>query len=528
MKELNHAIEQLLIQLHGIWIRRRYVIITAWLICPAAWFFVYKMPPVYQADARVYFDTQTILAPLLQGLTVNRNAQMEVQALSRIVLTRPNLENVARKTDLGKVALSTKEFERVVDELERKIKLTVQGGQREANIYTISYENSNPQLALSVVQEMLNVFIETRLGTNRADQLSAERFITAQIEEYELRLIEAERKRSEFRRNQMMVLEGGEANYYNRISEAERQRATAQLEIQQMEQRIVSAKRDLDQLTNLGADGREPVTQFDARITEVRNTLSTLRLRFTESYPDVVEYSRLLEQLEQQRAEEIALLKRTGGMSESNAAILMQSPLYQNLVTTISNLESEIVARNILINKLDETISTLRNGLHLIPQIEAEFAALNRDYDTNRAQYETLLSRRESAEMARKVDSTESEGQFRVIDPPRVPMLPSGPKRLIFYTLVLFAGIGAGIGMAFIRNLLSPVLTSALQLRSISDYPVFGVVSHTNKKQINKVSRTHLFYFLILSGLLMMMYFVIMVNEMLFGKPAEVLLRIIQ
>ncbi|MCB5226732.1 MAG: chain length-determining protein [Paraglaciecola sp.] len=528
MKELNQAIEQLLIQLHGIWIRRRYVIITAWLICPAAWFAIYKMPPVYQADARVYFDTQSILEPLLRGLTVNRNAEMEVQALARLVLTRPNLENVARKTDLGKVALSSKDFEKVVDDLEKSIKLTVQGGRREVNIYTVSYENSDPQLALKVVQEMLSVFIETRLGTNRSDQLSAERFITAQIEEYERRLIEAERKRSEFRRNQMTILEGGEANYYNRISQAEAEKSSAELEIQQLQQRIISAKRDINELTSLGGEGRAPSTQFDARIAEVRSTLSTLKLRFTENHPDVVEFTRLLEQLEQQRKDEIALLKETGGMSETNAALLMQSPLYQSLVTSISSFESEIVSKKILINKLEETIQTLRNSLHLIPQVEAEFAALNRDYDTNRAQYETLLSRRESAEMARKVDSTESEGQFRVIDPPRVPMLPSGPKRLVFYTLALFAGIGAGVGMAFLRNLLSPVLTSAAQLRSISAFPVFGVVSHTNKKQIQKVSRTHLFYFIMLSGMLLMVYMGLMVNELLFGKPAAMLLRVIQ
>ena len=64
-----------------------------------------------------------------------------------------------------------------------------------------------------------------------------------------------------------------------------------------------------------------------------------------------------------------------------------------------------------------------------MPQVEAEFAQLNRDYDVQKKTYENLLTRRESATMGKDVQDT-GGAQFRVIDPPRVSPQPVAPNRL--------------------------------------------------------------------------------------------------
>ena len=63
-----------------------------------------------------------------------------------------------------------------------------------------------------------------------------------------------------------------------------------------------------------------------------------------------------------------------------------------------------------------------------VPQIDAELAQLNRDYDVVRRQYEAMVARREKAALSEDVDATRL-AQFRIIDPPRVSPQPVFPNR---------------------------------------------------------------------------------------------------
>ncbi|MER2526320.1 MAG: Wzz/FepE/Etk N-terminal domain-containing protein, partial [Candidatus Competibacter denitrificans] len=70
---MNELIEQILSYLRGIWHNRWYAIACTWLVCLIGWVVVLLLPDQYQASARVYVDTQTVLRPVLQGLTVDLN-----------------------------------------------------------------------------------------------------------------------------------------------------------------------------------------------------------------------------------------------------------------------------------------------------------------------------------------------------------------------------------------------------------------------------------------------------------------------
>ena len=79
MKELQQAIEQVQTYIQGVWLRRRYIVITAWLLCPLGWAYVYNMPPTFEAEAKLYVETSTVLEPLLRGLALRTNADDEIK-----------------------------------------------------------------------------------------------------------------------------------------------------------------------------------------------------------------------------------------------------------------------------------------------------------------------------------------------------------------------------------------------------------------------------------------------------------------
>jgi hypothetical protein len=83
-----------------------------------------------------------------------------------------------------------------------------------------------------------------------------------------------------------------------------------------------------------------------------------------------------------------------------------------------------------------------------VPQVEAEYAQLNRDYDIVRKNYDQMVARRESASLGVKLDESSQLAEFRVIEPPRVSETPVFPRRLHVaagaIALSALAGLAAG------------------------------------------------------------------------------------
>lgn len=141
---MNEIVEQLLGYLHGVWRNRWYVLGCAWLVCLIGWVVVHKLPDQYQATARVFVDTQSVLRPLLQGLAVNVNPDAQIGLVTRTLLSRPNLEKIARRADLDIRAKTPEAMDALLNGLQKQIGLGAAGRE---NLYSVAYQASDPQLA---------------------------------------------------------------------------------------------------------------------------------------------------------------------------------------------------------------------------------------------------------------------------------------------------------------------------------------------------------------------------------------------
>ena len=103
--QANQVVRELLAvvtaQARGMWRYRWRAVIVMWVVSILGWFFVYSLPPVYEANARIYVDTENAIRPLLQGIASSSNVMSEVTVVTREMLSRPNLAEVARLRELG-------------------------------------------------------------------------------------------------------------------------------------------------------------------------------------------------------------------------------------------------------------------------------------------------------------------------------------------------------------------------------------------------------------------------------------------
>lgn len=508
MKEL---MDQLMTYIRGIWRYRWYAMILAWALVLAGWLVVAKLPDQYQATARIFVDTDSILRPLMRGLAVQTDLDQRVQIMTRTLLSRPNLEKVTRMTDLDITARTPEDLDRLVQRLGDNIELKSAGRRRE-NLYEISYSNSDPQQAKRVVQALLTIFVESTLGQSRQDSDAAQKFLDQQLREYEARLVESEERLKEFKRKHVGMMPGDDKDYFVRLQDAESALSQAKLELQEESRRRDEIRGQIsgeEPVFGFGGPGGAgtPATELDERISKLQEALDNLKLRYTDQHPDVISAQETLAELEAQREEELAAM---GDQGVGMASPLNANPVYQQMKIALAESEGKIASLSVRVQEYEKRVAALREMIDTIPEVETELKRLNRDYAVTKQNYEALLARRESAQLAEDVEQTGDDVKFRVVDPPHVPANPSGPNRLLLSTGVLFGGLAAGVILALLLSQLWPAIYDRRALRDITGFPVFGAVSRIWTRELLRKRRLEVMGFATAGLTLLAVYSLIM------------------
>ena len=453
---------------------RWHAVVITWIVALIGWAVILRLPNQYEASARVYVDTQSILKPLLSNMTTVPNLEQQVMFMRRTLISRPNVERLMRMVDLDVKAKDTKEHDKIVDELMSQIKVT---GTERDDIYTLTYVSDNPKLGKDIVASLLTIFVEGSFSGKKQDSEKAVQFIDDQIKTYEERLAAAENSLKEFKLKNLGMLPGGGSgtgDFGGQLQTATDQLSQAKLELAEAEQARNAIRRQIDgEPAKPGTVTVDPTLvdpELEARIGQAQKNLDNLRLQFTEQHPDVIANRRLLDQLMAQKADLAKNKKRSLDPGAS------YSPMLQQLNVSLSQAEARVASMRARVAEYENRVARLRNQSTTAPEIEAQFAQLNRDYNVNRENYQKLVERRESARLSGDLSSATDMLQFRVIDPPTVPNHPSGPNRLRLFSLVFVGALVAGLAVAFLMSQLRPTFLSQSTLRDVTGLPVLGSI----------------------------------------------------
>ncbi|BCX82158.1 hypothetical protein MIT9_P1743 [Methylomarinovum caldicuralii] len=448
---------------------------TAWVVCLAGWAFVSQMPDQYRAEAKVYVDTRSVLRPLLHGLTIQPDVNGQVRLMTRLLFTRPNLEKIARMSDLDLAAKDEETMEALINRLKGSLAIE---SARRTNIFTLSADDADPQVAKRLVQSMLTVFVEEALGETRRDSDSAQRFLEQQIREYEHRLRAAEKAIEDFKRKNYGLLPGQGGDLYSGLKAVHEQLEEAKLALQEAVNRRNEIARQLEDEEPMFAEfgAGQSLSPLETRIQELQARLDDLLLRYTDKHPEVITLRRHIAQLRKQQEQEMAAGDEgetedfLGGGGEAN-------PVFQQMKITLSEADANVASLQARVKAYEKKIQTIKEQMDARLRVETELKNLNRDYGTVKQNYEALLKRREQARLSESVEQNTDTVKFRVVDPPQVPSKPSAPNRILLSAAVLFTGFIAGFVLTILLVLLRPTFITVQQLREIVGLPVLGSVS---------------------------------------------------
>jgi polysaccharide chain length determinant protein (PEP-CTERM system associated) len=485
---------------------------AAAVLAVLGWVAVFALPDRYEATASVFVDTRTALRPLLQGLTMEQDVNVQLNYVRQSLLSGDRAEQIARETGvLPAGERDPRAVAAILGGFTKRVELDVKSAnsserEREAgSIYTFKYQDGSRERSLGVAQTLLTTFVEETLGGKRAGSENAQKFLEERLNANADELRTIENRLAEFKKEHIGLMpteQGGVVaqleTELDAIQKLENDLKVAQLRRGELAKQlrgdaVIGAAGAVGTTVGTGGDTLSKINEWQAKVDD-------LRLRFTDKHPDVIAALQTLADLKARREEEVAKL-RSGDAAAAASSGVSANPVYQSIRQQLGTADLEIATLGGQVGQHRDKAAQLRKRVDTAPQVEAEYKDLMRDYDSKKELHNTLLQNLQKARMGERADDAGSV-RFEILQPPTAPFGPVFPKRILFLSGVLAAAIAAGVALSYLLHLLGPVVGSTRGLAELTELPILGVVSSAFPQQLTAQSKKSLLRFLAAGGML--------------------------
>lgn len=424
-------------------------------------------PKSYQTSALLSVDVSNIIAPLLEGKAAVRGMDRSQQA-RELIYTRRILEETARRAGLIRGDEPVNVQESVIAGLRGGLKIENEG----PNYFRIRYSNSDPDRSFQVLNAVVDVFIEDAAQRRQAESRSAFDFIDEQVNSYKRQLQAAEDRLKVFRSGN---IDGTEGNAANRISSLSLQIEELKIAIDESQARAQALNEQLQTESRYLA-AKSQVDAYRERLRTMQTQLDTLQLTYQDSYPDVVS----LEQQIGELRERIRQLESDGGIVSSGGDQSAENPLYEDLRKQLAENERQMSSQQRRLQVLEGLLAQEYERAKRIAGNQAEVSELTRDYNVTKKIYEDMLASKEKARLSMTLDVEGQGVSYRIQEPARFPVYPSGLRFIHFAIAGPFIALLIPVGLIVAYIVLDPRIRSVSLLASNlpPDIDLLGVVPH--------------------------------------------------
>lgn len=502
---MNSLYDEFRVALHSVWTRRWLVLAVAWGICILGWLAIASIPNRYDSRARLLVDINEILPDEVQG----GGGRPQLDEIRETLTSARNLEKVAATTGLLPAGANERDKAGAVAMLQKNIKVIPQ----QDNIFEITSsvavgslsDADNAKLASGVLDSLITVFRDDQLRGGRMNARESLKFLDAQIADREKALREVEARRGAFEAQNIGLIPGGSGSPAQRVE-------AARAELSQLDSQLVSAQAQLaaanGQLASTpqsipGVGGGVGGGVARQQLAGAQNELSSMRARgLTDAHPDVIALK-----------SQIASLKAMADREGAGGGGGVQNPAYASLAAMRAERQATVSALSARKSQLMGDIAKITAQQIQNPGIAAEYDRINGEYTAFKAQYDKLLAQREQVRLRGDVQTETDAIKVELLDPPSKPTSPAAPNRPLFLTLVLLAGIGGGIGVAFGLSQVRTSYPTASKLERASGLPVIGSITEVVTPERHLDRRKKLVWLAGGGGALVGLYALLLVAE---------------
>jgi polysaccharide biosynthesis transport protein len=404
------------------------------------------LPKGYKSETTILVDPPKVPDSIVK-MSQGNDVVERLQTISQQVLSRTQLQKVIEQFGLYK-NVKNASVEDLVDMMRENIQLEQVSDQRVKSLdlaaFKISFMGPNPTVAQGVTRQLASLYIEENLKVKEAQAEGTHEFVDKEVERARLALQEQEARIKEFKAKHMGSLP--EQMQSNLQLAAQLQNA-----LQANSDALSRAQQNRAYLESISESVKTapPATVEEQQLKQKRAELLAAEQKYKPEHPDVQRLRREVAALDAQVA------AAGGGAAQQQSVARSQ----------IAALDEEIKTRTRRSTELENQIRSMQGRMSASPLLEQEWAEINRDYQVQSQNYQSLLQKKNTSSMVVQVERDAKGEQFRVLDPASLPLKPSKPNMLRVNLGGLAVGLAVGMGLAFFREMKETTVRSESDVR---------------------------------------------------------------
>ncbi len=410
-------------------------------------------PEKYRSEGLILVEQQKV-PELYVTPNVVTDLQDRLQSMTQQILSRTRLQKLIEQFNLYPDPRQHVNIEEVADKMRADIRIELVEAPRrqdELTAFRISFLYGSARVAQQVTSELTSLFIDENLQSRGQQSVGTTSFLENQLEQarQDLAIERAEQER--------IYLESMQSEYLT------------------LQDSAVSAD---------GNPAASPLAAADATIRDLRKQLTDLEAKYTTRHPDVEKLRDQIADWEKSRKQSEQKTDSASTKDDSvNTTPTSKSLPLAEIESRLKVNKAEIGDYQESAKKLRGRIDDLESRLNLTPLREQQLAEVNRNYENSRLNYQSLLQKKMQSELATNLEKRQQGEQFRIIDPPNLPLKPSEPNRLEIITIGWVLGLCIGLGLTAMKEMTDEAIHNERALVESVPIPVLVHVPVLNSRR---------------------------------------------
>jgi len=470
-----------------------YVVVPFFMISLAAIVYLIVTPRSYKAQTVILIEPQKVPGEYVSS-TVTVDLSARLRTITQQIKSRTRLEGIINQYDLYGDILTDATMTDAVKAFRDNIDVNVRGGHYA---FEVSFQGKDQVKVRDVTNTLAHLFIESNLKLREAQATGTTKFLDRELERLQGDLRAKEEALRQFKEKYRGVLPENMNQNATMMAHLQKQLDSINATIEQTKDRKVLLDTQLKNLERMEAQfasfevgagdtlettdqaGGTPEAWTSPEVEDLRAELKNLKTRYSDRHPDVIKLQARITRLEEEQeapppdddGEELATEVDSSGVGASEGVSLFEAQK-EDMRAQVRLIARELDDLRQEKNKIKGEMETYRQRIEMGPKIEQMLTDLSRGYEGIRNNYNSLLQKKYKAKVSENLERAQQAEQFTVLDPAKLPDKPFKPQTRKILLLAFCLALGAGFGVAFLREYLDASFSSAKELEGTIQIPV--------------------------------------------------------